>query len=143
VIIHSLACARGHCFEGWFASSEACERQSVEGLLVCPTCASPDVRKLPAAPYVRGAREERALPAATMDEKLRRQVRAALRRLILENTEDVGRRFPQVARRIHRGEEEVRDIRGEVTSDEALELLEEGVEAIALPSDLVFPEKAH
>lgn len=56
-----------------------------------------------------------------------------LARHIASNTEDVGAAFAQEARRIHHGEAPERGIRGQATTEEALELLEEGVAILPLP----------
>ena len=60
MIVYQLACGQGHYFEGWFASSEACDEQAASGRLQCPTCSTVQVRKLPAAPYVKGSAETAA-----------------------------------------------------------------------------------
>ena len=73
----------------------------------------------------------------------RSEVLAALRRFILENTEDVGRKFPEVARRIHYKEETARGIRGRVTPDEAAELAEEGVTTFAVSPEVLPSEEVH
>jgi hypothetical protein len=62
---------------------------------------------------------------------LQRQVMQAVRQLIA-NTEDVGERFAEEARRIHYGETEARGIRGQATPDEAQALAEEGIDVVAL-----------
>ncbi len=54
-------------------------------------------------------------------------------RQLLANTEDVGSRFAEEARRIHYGEAEARGIRGKLSVDEAQALADEGIEAIHLP----------
>ena len=56
-----------------------------------------------------------------------------LARKIVANTEDVGARFAQEARRMHHGEVQERAIRGQATLDEAMELLEEGIAVMPLP----------
>jgi hypothetical protein len=56
----------------------------------------------------------------------------ALRQL-MANTEDVGRRFADEARRMHYGDIETRSIRGQASAREAAELLEEGIEVMPLP----------
>ncbi len=53
-------------------------------------------------------------------------------RQIMANTEDVGERFAEEARRIHYGETEARGIRGQTTPDEAQALAEEGIEVVSL-----------
>jgi hypothetical protein len=67
----------------------------------------------------------------------------ALRHRILNNTEDVGRKFAAVARAINNGEEEERGIRGTVTRKEAEALADEGIAAIPVPEGLLLDEKLH
>jgi hypothetical protein len=141
MIVYQLACAHEHYFEGWFASPEACEQQASAGRLQCPACASLEVRKLPAAPHVR------TTGASVNEERLRAMVRAealeAVRKLIVANTEDVGRRFPEVARRIHYREEDERAIRGRATRAEADALREEGIETFVVPPGVLPTEEVH
>ena len=54
-------------------------------------------------------------------------------RQVMATTEDMGARFAEEARRMHYGEVEARSIRGQASTREAVELLEEGIEVIALP----------
>ena len=56
----------------------------------------------------------------------------AMRRLVAE-TEDVGARFAEEARRIHYGEAPGRGIRGQATPAQTAELLEEGIPVLPLP----------
>ena len=141
MIIYTLRCGSGHAFEGWFASAAACEEQAVAGQLQCPTCGSADISKLPSAPHVHtgesAPRPDQAAVAA------RREVITKLRDLILANTEDVGRQFAEVARRIHYKEEDSRNIRGHVTAEEAEELREEGVETLTLPAEFLPTGEVH
>jgi hypothetical protein len=118
MIVYPLACEHDHDFEGWFASAEACDRQAQAGQLQCPVCASKAIRKLPTAAHVHTSGSARA-PGSGDDPRLRAMIRsealALLRDYLASNTEDVGRRFPEVARRIHYREEEARAIRGKAT----------------------------
>ena len=57
----------------------------------------------------------------------------ALKKSVIENSEDVGSRFADEARKIHFGEAEERRIRGNSTPEEAKEMLEEGVPFGILP----------
>ena len=70
-----------------------------------------------------------------MDEARRhaRDVMSRLQREIEANTVDVGPRFPEVARSIHRGDEPERAIRGKASLEEAKALLEEGVSVMPMP----------
>ena len=52
---------------------------------------------------------------------------------VLAKTEDVGDDFAREARKIHYGESKERGIRGQTTRDEALELLDEGIDVMPLP----------
>jgi hypothetical protein len=141
MIVYPLACDAGHEFEGWFASAEACDRQAEAGQIQCPSCSSAEVRKLLSAPHVHtSGAEDSPVPAA---EVVRRQAVQSLRKYILANTENVGRKFAEVARRIHYQEEEARGIRGVVTPDEAQELAEEGVETLTLSPEVIASEKVH
>jgi hypothetical protein len=73
---------------------------------------------------------------------VRSEALALLRRYVAANTEDVGRRFPEVARRIHYREEEERAIRGRATPSEAEALGEEGIETFMLPAEPP-PDEVH
>ena len=54
-------------------------------------------------------------------------------RHVVAHTEDVGQRFADEARRMHYGEIEGRNIRGQASAREAVGLLEEGIEVLPLP----------
>lgn len=147
MIVYRLACREGHAFEGWFASSEACEREANEGRLACPACGTSEVERRPSAPYVHASGGGEAVPAKVPEapggNARREKVLRAIKSFLVANTEDVGRRFPEIARRIHYGEEEPRGIRGRVTSEEAEELREEGVQALPLPAEIVLGDEVH
>jgi hypothetical protein len=133
VIVFELICGDRHRFEGWFASGEDFEHQKVRGLLACPVCNDSSIEKLLTAKIGRPETEvpaEKKQPAAapTLPEKLRGMIDA-----ILLNTEDVGREFPEEARRIHRKEAPERSIRGVATGEETRDLLEEGIAVMPLP----------
>jgi hypothetical protein len=67
--------------------------------------------------------EVRALQAAYLQ----------LARRVVEQTEDVGPRFAEEARKIHYGEAEERGIRGQASLEETEALLEEGIGVMPLP----------
>jgi hypothetical protein len=145
MIRYALRCARDHGFEGWFRSSEDYAAQRKRRLVVCPACGSAKVEKAVMAPSVQGV-EERAPAAAeppvpvAMSDPRDAAMREALRRLrehVVASSEDVGDRFAEEARKIHKAEAEPRSIRGRATPDEAQALREDGVEFAPLPT---FPE---
>src|SRR5262249_60160521 len=61
-----------------------------------------------------------------------------LREHLIKNSDYVGRRFPEEARKMHYGEIEHRSVYGEATPDQAKELHEEGIEFHPLP---VLPDE--
>lgn len=128
----NLRCANGHGFEGWFGSDDDFMDQNGRGLVECPLCADRVVTRTPTAPRLNlsGAREEPPAPPRPAD--LQAAWMQAVRHL-LENTEDVGERFAEEARRIHYGEAESRGIRGDATPEERRALHEEGIEVLAIP----------
>ena len=132
-----LRCANGHGFEGWFASDEDFMDQNGRGLVECPLCADRVIVRMPSAPRLNlsGAREQAAPPASQAPPTpadLQALYMQAVRH-VLANTEDVGRRFAEEARRIHYGEVDARGLRGEATPDEAEALRDEGIEFASLP----------
>jgi hypothetical protein len=137
-----LRCANGHGFEGWFGSDDDFLDQNGRGLVECPMCADRVVSRLPSAPRLNlsGAREPAAPPAkvepaaADLQALWMQAVRHAI-----ENTDDVGERFANVARQMHYGEVEERGIRGCTTPKQAMELLEEGIGVMPLPPSLNEP----
>jgi hypothetical protein len=76
----------------------------------------------------RAAEEPETEKAAAMPDELVRKLRE-----IVRNTENVGPRFPEEARKIHYEEAPVRPIRGQASKDEADALRDEGIDFTALP----------
>jgi hypothetical protein len=139
MIKFSLACERGHGFESWFPDGESFETQARRGLVQCAVCDSVKIRKALMAPAVHGTRRAEVIevekPVALIDDK-QRELRAAiveLKRKIEANTDDVGGRFPEVARAIHAGDEPERAIRGRASLDEARALIEDGIGVLPIP----------
>lgn len=143
MIVFELICSEEHRFEGWFASAEEYARQEAGGLLSCPICSSPCIRKLPSA-KVRTPIPDWAKVAAksntppTSGETGAKEVTlASFIEHIVANTEDVGRKFPEEARKIHYEEAPRRPIRGVATREEARDLADEGIPVVSLP----FPSR--
>ena len=61
-------------------------------------------------------------------------------RHVMEHTENVGSRFAEEARRMHYGDAEQRSIRGQTSTQEVIELLDEGIEVMALPLPVALKE---
>ena len=142
MIVFELICAEQHRFEGWFASGEAFELQRDAGMVSCPVCSTGDVTKLPAARIRRGVGERSAGPnpapegTASRTADPQQQMVAMLTNLVdhvLQTTEDVGKAFPEEARRIHRELAPRRGIRGTATPEESEDLRQEGIPVFSLP----------
>ena len=140
--VFNLQCSALHRFEGWFASEEDYTSQVERALLECPLCGDKAVQKLPSAPRLNlGASETPAAPSAGDAQTLvagdaaQAQQAAWLQmaRRIVSQTEDVGPRFAEEARKIHYGESEERGIRGQASREETEALLEEGIAVLPLP----------
>ena len=139
----NLCCAQDHRFEGWFASEADFQSQFDGGLVECPLCGAKDVTRLPSAPRlnVSGAREIRAqaptlptaeVPATPEAVTLQAMWLKAVQH-VMANTDDVGERFAEEARRIHYGETQERAIRGRATREDAQALADEGIDVMSLP----------
>ena len=133
----NLQCRHGHGFEGWFGSEEDFQGQLARGLVECPLCGDAQVAKLPSAPRLNlGASEPKPAPRQEVMASANPQLQAAWMELVKQvvaNTEDVGARFAEEARKIHYGESEERGIRGQASRQETQELLEEGIGVLPLP----------
>ena len=133
MIIFDLNCTHGHRFEGWFASGEEFDRQKERGLVRCPVCDDVEVVRRPSA-KVQGAEGSRLLrqaaavagagaaagaaPAQEAIAGFPPELVAKLREIV-KNTEDVGERFPEEARKIHYDEAPTRSIRGKASAEDA------------------------
>ena len=88
-----------------------------------------EVRSEGAAPAAPTAQAELAQPSL-------QQIQAAMMNMVrhvMANTEDVGNQFAEEARKIHYGESEERNIRGQATREETEALIDEGIDVMALP----------
>jgi hypothetical protein len=139
MIVFDLTCAQNHRFEGWFASADEYARQEATGLLACPTCGTARVRKLPSSKVrTTAATEPQAgtaarVPGSAAGSSRQQVALASFIEQIVASTEDVGRAFPEEARKIHYEEAPRRPIRGVATREEARELADEGIPVVSLP----------
>lgn len=159
MIRYALICDKRHEFEIWFNSSADYDKQKKRKLVSCPVCDSTKVEKAIMAPAIskkgkRGADKagEMAVsnaadvvpanapaPVAMMSPQ-ELEFRAKLKELrdhLIKNADNVGKKFPEEARKMHYGEVEHRSIYGEASPEEAKEMIEEGIEFHPIP---VLPE---
>src|SRR5262245_16953638 len=149
MIVFDLLCGDGHRFEGWFGSAADFGAQKARGQLVCPSCGSSQVERVPSASrFNLGAQEPKAAahpqpaPAAAkrtpdMEGKdpfaIAQMLYSRMLDDLLSRTEDVGKAFPTEARKIFYNETPARAIRGQATNEEHQELLDEGIPVARLP----------
>ena len=158
MIRYNLVCDQRHEFESWFANSAAYDKQAKRGLVSCPLCGSEKVEKAIMAPRLARtdksgpimAPAEEAAPApapaeaptpVAMISPQEREFRKKLKELrdhLVKNSDNVGKKFPEEARKMHYGETEHRSIYGEASPKDAKELHEEGIEFHPLP---VLPDE--
>ena len=149
----NLQCGHQHSFEGWFASEEDFQGQLQRGQVECPMCGDATITKMLTAPRLNlgaaalqgpkeadpqegtqaATQEVVAAPDATMQTAWMKMVRQ-----VMANTEDVGEKFPEEARRMHYGETQERGIRGQATVAETEALIEEGIGVLPLPMPKVL-----
>jgi hypothetical protein len=161
MIRYTLNCEQGHSFESWFQNSAAYDKQAKRGLVNCPVCGSAKVEKAIMAPRLARADVAAEAPPAPalpprsasppslpvplpatgktpvammspMEHALRKKLKE-LREHVTKNSNYVGARFPEEARKIHYGETDPRSIYGEASPEEAKELHDEGIEFHPLP----------
>ena len=133
-----LQCGQMHVFEGWFASEDDFASQLSRGLVACPMCGDTAIVKKLSAPRLnlgagRASESTATELVTTGDDALALQAAwLGMARRIVANTEDVGERFAEEARRIHYGESTQRGIRGRASAAETESLVEEGIAVMQL-----------
>ena len=137
MIVLNLCCDHEHLFEGWFPSTGAFDRQLADAHVSCPQCGSTRITRRPTAPYVNTGSPAPA-PAAPARLQPSPEVLATaltMLRQLARESEDVGKRFADEARRIHYGDSEARNIKGQASRDDVDELMDEGIVVLPVPGD--------
>lgn len=160
MIKFALVCEDEHDFESWFPDGAAYETQVKRGQVTCPVCNSSRIGKAIMAPALLARRRtgpppeppiapsgsapepaaDEARPVALLDERqvALRAMMQHIRSKIVESTDDVGKRFPQEARKMHDGDIPTRSIRGEASIEDAKALIEDGIQILPMP---ILPEE--
>ena len=155
-----LECGQQHVFEGWFGSENDFQDQLTRGLVQCPLCGDATIVKRLSAPRLNlsgafdGARENAREKSIDVERENAREDTVparqdlvagpqvdpalaaawmAMAKRIIANTDDVGDKFAEEARKIHYGETKERSIRGQASAGETQALLEEGIAVMPLP----------
>jgi hypothetical protein len=142
MIRYDLICEKGHEFDAWFSDSAAYDKQRKRGFVECAHCGSRKVDKQLMRPGL-GAKSNKksdapAAPqpmmAGPVDPRLQ-QMMSMMREFrshVEKNAENVGDRFAEEAWKIHYNESEKRGIYGNAISDQARDLIEEGIDVYFL-----------
>ncbi len=158
----NLQCQQEHQFEGWFASEDDYQSQRERNLVECPICADNTIHKRLSAPRLNllTSRLEPQPPVAepvlrsqalvpleeTVSTPVAEEAQLAWLKMVqhvVANTEDVGQGFAEEARKMHYGETEERNIRGQVSMEETRLLLEEGIAVMPLPMPAALKGSVH
>ncbi|MGC6475820.1 MAG: DUF1178 family protein [Parvibaculales bacterium] len=129
MIRYDLICKDGHEFEAWFRDSAAFDEDKKKRRLECPVCQTKKVDKAIMAPGI----PKKSNQQTDSREKFVQMVRQ-VEKHVTENFDYVGEDFADEARAMHYGDAEKRDIYGETTLEDAVELIEEGIEVTPLPN---------
>ena len=148
MIVFDLLCTKGHRFEGWFSSADDFASQKKRKLVTCPSCDSDQVERVPSAARLNFGAQPPAPPKPQVPAKapektpemegkdpfaIAQMLYSRMLDELLTRTEDVGREFPDEARKIFYGTSEARPIRGQASQEEHDELVDEGIPVARLP----------
>jgi hypothetical protein len=145
MIVFDLTCDNSHPFEGWFGSADDFALQAKAGDIACPVCGSVDITRELSAPHVKthsgniSSDDSQLVSVANAAQELKKKFIEH----VLHNTEDVGHRFPEEARKIYYKEAPERAIRGTASGQEVSDLKEEGIDVMAIPATASLTEKLH
>jgi hypothetical protein len=132
VIIYDLKCEKMHKFEGWFKDRSAFENQKSKRLITCPVCGNSDVEMTPSTMSIM-ARDTKAINRENVEELSMPRAIKLFHEYLDKNFDDVGKKFTDIALKMHHGEEEKRNIKGTTTESEEDILREKGVQFFKIP----------
>lgn len=141
MIRYTLSCDQNHQFESWFQSSSAFDSLAASGHLSCAICGSTKVERALMAPAVtaKSNKADKATNTADKTPDLNtpqsdvETAMAKMRKNVEDNSDYVGMKFADEARKMHDGDAPERAIYGEAKLDDAKKLIEDGVPVAPLP----------
>ena len=131
MIKYSLECNQSHTFDAWFSDSLNFEKQNKNNQISCPNCSSLKIKKSIMAPSIPSKNYKSDLLNEKKDKV--EVVLSKVRKHVEDNFDYVGDKFADEARSMHNGEKEEREIYGETTIEDAVDLIEEGVNVKPMP----------
>jgi hypothetical protein len=127
MIAFDLICSNGHKFECWFKNGDSFEQQQSQGAILCPVCSDNQIEK---AFTTFGIRKHGEVKQEKVDPH---QVLQQVYEYIDKNFEDVGLNFTREALKMHYGDAEKRNIKGQTLPNEEQVLKDEGVPFLKIP----------
>ncbi|MDA9034885.1 DUF1178 family protein [Hyphomicrobiales bacterium] len=131
MIKYSLECNQSHTFDAWFSDSLNFEKQNKNNQISCPNCSSLKIKKSIMAPSIPSKNYKSDLLNEKKDKV--EVILSKVRKHVEDNFDYVGDKFADEARSMHYGEKEEREIYGETTIEDAVDLIEEGVNVKPMP----------
>ena len=131
MIKYNLICKCGESFESWFLSSSGFDYLCKKKLIKCIYCGSLSVKKSVMAPNL-PSKSNKILKKTKLEKNIKKQL-INFRKYIEKNFRNVGEDFTREARSIHYENKTSQAIYGKTTSEEASELMEEGIEIATIP----------
>lgn len=151
MIVFDLKCGGNHVFEAWFSSSASFDDQRERGLIACPVCGDTEIAKAVMAPNVGAKGNSRNATAdipvvsggsgADAERKALLSALARMQSALIEDSTWVGTDFDSKARAMEAGDIERATIHGQVTTEEAAELVRDGISVMPLPFPVIPPDK--
>lgn len=140
MIKFNLICDKQHDYEAWFSSSSDFDDQKISGFVTCPMCGSSEVEKalmIPAVTTSRAQEKKQQIIKNAAQQEAMKTIQKMVTE-VKENSENVGDKFPEEARKMHYGESDNRGIYGKASQDEVRDLVDEGIAITPLPD---LPDK--
>ena len=134
MIKYNLKCKNDHEFESWFADSEEFDKLNKNNLLECIYCSSKKITKSIMAPMISSSKKKYE-KIDYIDKNLKKEKinLLKLRKYIEKNFEFVGKNFGKKVREIYYDKKSQKGIYGTTTSEERVELAEEGIDLLSIP----------
>ena len=145
MVVYTVTLEHSHSFDGWFDAADKFDKQRANRQISVPNCSATDVTRQLSAPYVNtGATHTSPIATKQTETALAglnpQHLQSKFIEYIIQNTEDVGAKCPEEARKIYYGETDNRSIRGEASGEAIKELQEEGIDVYGLPVDPLTPD---
>ena len=133
MIKYLLKCANKHEFESWFSDSSEFEKLKKKNLIECIYCQSKKIDKSIMSPNIVG--KEKIIEKKFNYKEFHKIKKDLLkiRKFVEKNFEFVGNNFSKEVREIYYDNKKNKNIYGTATSQERLELEDEGIDIANIP----------